>query len=139
MKKVMVFGTFDFLHEGHIYLLQEAKRHGDFLIVVLARDETVKKVKNFYPTNNEKQRLKEIQNLGFVDKVVLGEIENKYKVIEKYRPDIIALGYDQFVFTYKIPKILIDFKLNTEIIRIDSFKPDIFKSSIIKAKLNENA
>ena len=134
----MVFGTFDFLHEGHIYLLQEAKRHVDFLIVVLARDETVKKVKNFYPTNNEKQRLKEIQNLGFVDKVVLGEIENKYKVIEKYRPDIIALGYDQFVFTYKIPKILIDFKLNTEIIRIDSFKPDIFKSSIIKAKLNEN-
>jgi len=130
----MVFGTFDGLHEGHFYLFREAKKHGNFLIVVVAKDETVLEVKNSLPEKNEKDRLKAIQNLAIVDKVVLGDTEDKYKAIKKFRPDIIIFGYDQFAFTYTIPKLLIEINLDAEIIRIDSFKPNIFKSSIIKSK-----
>lgn len=134
MKKVMVFGTFDGLHEGHFYLFREAKKHGDYLTVIIARDETVEKVKGRLPQKPEKQRLKEVSEVSQVDKAVLGDLDDKYKVIKKFKPDIIVLGYDQFVFTYKIPKILIDLNLNTQIIRLESFKPEIFKSSIIKSK-----
>lgn len=130
----MVFGTFDNLHEGHFYLFREARKHGDYLIVVLAKDETVEKVKGRLPQKSEKQRLKEVSEISEVDKAVLGELDDKYKVIKKFKPDVIVLGYDQFVFTYKIPKILIDLNLNTQIIRVESFKPEIFKSSIIKDK-----
>lgn len=133
----MVFGTFDYLHEGHYYLFREAKKYGDELIVVVAKDDTVKKVKGRKPEKKEKLRLKEVQNLAEVDKAVLGYKDDKYKIIKKIEPDVIVLGYDQFVFTQKIPKLLIDLGLNTEIIRINSFKPEIFKSSIIKAKQDD--
>src|SRR3989339_452719 len=132
MKKVMIFGTFDTLHEGHFYLFREAKKHGDYLIVVLARDETIFKVKGRLPDANEKKRLKELESIPEIDKVILGDKDDKYKAIKKFRPEVIVLGYDQFIFTYKIPKILIDLNLDAKIIRLDSFKPEIFKSSIIK-------
>ena len=60
--------------------------------------------------------------------------DNKYKIIKKYRPNIIALGYDQFVFTYKLQKILIDEKMDTEIIRLNPYMPDIYKSTLIKVQ-----
>ena len=56
MKKVMVFGSFDILHQGHLYFLNEARRFGEELIVVIARDETILKVKGHKPKYNEKER-----------------------------------------------------------------------------------
>jgi len=43
--KVLAFGTFDILHPGHEFYLKEAKKHGDILDVVVARDSTVEKIK----------------------------------------------------------------------------------------------
>jgi len=63
MKKTLVFGTFDILHPGHEYFLKEAKRHGDQLVVVVARDLTVKQVKKLMPDNNELERLKIVKKL----------------------------------------------------------------------------
>ena len=44
-KKIVIAGTFDILHPGHVYFLKEARKHGDSLVVVIARDETVKNLK----------------------------------------------------------------------------------------------
>ena len=52
MRKVMVFGTFDIIHKGHINMLIQAKKLGDFLVVVLACDKTIEAVKNRKSYNN---------------------------------------------------------------------------------------
>lgn len=132
-KTVMAFGTFDYFHAGHENYLKQAKALGDYLVVVVARDETVKMVKTRSPLNAEKKRFKDVSSCIHVDKAVMGNLDDKYKVIKKYRPDIIALGYDQFVFTYNLEKFLIQEKLNAEIIRLQPFKPDVFKSSLLRS------
>lgn len=134
----MAFGTFDILHEGHENYLKTAKALGDLLIVVIARDKTVKQIKNEFPHNNERQRLQNLKKSGLADKVVLGDLNDKYKVIRKFRPDTIALGYDQVVFTQKLNKILIDLNLNTAIHRLDAVFPQVFKSSLIRQKMNRD-
>jgi FAD synthetase len=137
-KTVMAFGTFDVFHLGHEYFLKQAKALGDYLIVVIARDKTVKKVKNEFPQDDEKIRMENVKNSGIPDKVVLGNYDDKYKIIKKFKPNIIALGYDQFVFTYKLNKMIIDEKMDTEIIRLESYEPNLYKSSFIKSANDEN-
>ena len=73
----MVFGTFDILHQGHLNMLEQAKKHGD-LIVIIARDDTVKKIKNKKPRYNEKKRQKSIK--PYATKVLLGYKIDKYKI-----------------------------------------------------------
>jgi FAD synthetase len=137
-KIVMAFGTFDVFHAGHEHFLREAKTLGDELIVVLAKDNTVKNVKGEYPENNEKKRLEKLKNTGIAHKVVLGSEDDKYKAIKKYKPHIIVLGYDQFVFTYTLNKLIIDEEMNTKIVRLDPYEPDIYKSSLIKLRHEED-
>jgi FAD synthetase len=133
MTTVMAFGTFDLLHPGHINFLKQAKKHGDYLIVIIARDRTAKQVKGKSPTDNERARLKAVRGLNLADKTVLGDKGlNKYGVIKKHRPDTICLGYDQVTFTDKLEEKIKDFKLKTKIIRLKAFKPEKYKTSIIK-------
>jgi FAD synthetase len=93
-KQVMVFGTFDILHKGHFNFFKQARKYGD-LIVVIARDNNVKKIKGQLPKNNELIRLKNVQK--YTPKVILGGKVDKLKVIKKIKPDIICVGYDQIV------------------------------------------
>jgi len=136
-KIVMAFGTFDLFHAGHEYYLKNAKALGDYLIVVIARDNTVHKIKGAHPVQNERERQKTVKKSPYVDKVILGEKSDKYKVIKKNKPDIIALGYDQIVFTYKLKKLIIDENLNTEIVKLKPYNHKIYKSSLIKARYEE--
>jgi len=138
LKIVIAFGTFDVFHAGHEFFLKQASKLGDQLIVVVARDNTVKNVKAHYPLHNEKQRMQKVKDSEIANKVVLGSDNDKYKAIKKYKPHIIALGYDQFVFTYKLNKMIIDESMNTEIIRLDAYEPDIYKSSLIKLRHEED-
>ena len=138
-KIVMAFGTFDYLHAGHEFYLQKAKELGDELIVIIARDKTVKQIKGESSTHAERQRAKAVRNLHIADRVVLGSHGDKHKVLRKYRPNVIALGYDQFVFTQKIEKTLIDLNLDTKIVRIEAHHPEVYKSSIIKQQEQEEA
>ena len=130
MKKVMVFGAFDILHPGHSYFFKEAAKHGDFLIAVVARDTTIKAVKNEFPSENEQLRLKKVGKS--VDRAVLGDDRDVYKVIKDEKPDVICLGYDQKAFIDKLQEKLDTFGLKTEIMRLDAFKEHKYKSSIIK-------
>jgi len=131
-KLVMMFGTFDFLHAGHENIFQQARELGDEIIVVIAKDKTVQKIKGELPDKNEKERVKTLSETQWVDKVVLGNLKEKTKHIKLYKPNIIALGHDQFAFTYGLEKLLIDEKLNTEIVRLKPYKTQIYKSSILK-------
>jgi len=131
MKTVMVFGTFDLLHRGHINFLKQAKEYGD-LIVVIARDKTVKRVKGKLPKYNESRRLKAILSLNLAATAVLGNLMDKYAVIVKFRPSVIALGYDQNHFTDRLAEKFKDIK----IIRLKSFQPNKYKTSIIKYENN---
>ena len=132
MKKVMAFGTFDIFHPGHKNYLEQAKRLGKCLIVIVARDKTVKRVKGCWPDNNEEKRLAVVRESGIADKNVLGELKDKYAVIKKYAPDVIALGYDQKTNIEKLKNKLIKFKLKTKIIRLKSYHPEKYKSSKLK-------
>jgi FAD synthetase len=134
MKKVMAFGTFDIFHKGHESYLKQAKELGSQLIVVVARDETVTRIKNQPAKNNECERLEKIELSGLADEVLLGKLKNRYAVIEKHRPDIIALGYDQRVDMPELREKLKEFKLNAKIVRLKSFEPQIYKSSKLREK-----
>ncbi len=135
---VMVFGTFDYLHAGHENLFTQARELGDEIIAILARDKTVKTIKGNFPDHEEKERLKNLKDTAWADKVVLGNHGDKTKVIRAHKPDIIALGYDQFAFTYNLEKLIIDLKLDTKVIRLKPYRPDMYKSSIIKKQQQEN-
>ena len=129
MKKVIAFGTFDLVHLGHVHMLKEARSYGDFLVVVIARDETVQAVKKHRPVNNEKIRLQHVRNLGVADKVCLGNLGDYFQVIAEENPDVVALGYDQKVALDKLSAVIED---HVKIVRLSPYKPEIYKSSKLK-------
>lgn len=132
-RKVMVFGTFDIFHKGHESFLKQARRKGDFVIVVVARDKTVLDVKKQESTNNEQKRLGILKNSGLADKVILGSLSDKYLTIKRYKPDVICLGYDQKAFTADLTKKLKKFHLDkTTTIRLKSYYPNRYKSSKLR-------
>ena len=90
----MASGTFDLLHMGHIYYLREAKKLGDRLVVVVATDATVRRLKH-EPVTPEHVRLNLIRELRIVDEAYLGHRDDMYTVVEEIQPDVIALGFDQ--------------------------------------------
>lgn len=132
--KVLAFGTFDYLHPGHKYFLKQAKKLGDFLTVVVACDHTIKRLKKITPHHNEKQRLKRLKTLKIADRVLLGQhdFKKKYDIILKIRPDVVALGYDQKFFIKNLPAVIKKMGKSCQIIRLDSFKPKKYKSSIYR-------
>ena len=129
----MVFGTFDILHPGHLHMLKEAKEHGDFLVVIIARDQTVSTLKGKKPQHDEVARVKNLEALNIADEVRLGSLGDKYKVIREEKPDIIALGYDQKFFTEQLTTII---GKETPVIRLAAYMPEIYKSSKLAATQN---
>ncbi|MDP3734259.1 MAG: adenylyltransferase/cytidyltransferase family protein [Nanoarchaeota archaeon] len=131
MKTVMCFGTFDLLHLGHIDYFQQAKKYGDYLIVVIARDKTKEKQRKA-SVFSEQERLTLIQNLKIVDKVVLGNVDDHYAVIEEYLPNILCLGYDHPVDEGVLLQQLNQRGLHLDIKRMKPYKSENHKSSKMK-------
>ena len=129
--KVMCFGTFDLLHPGHLVYLQQAKKHGSHLIVVIARDKT-KKLQKKKTLFSEKERLKIIQNLRIVNEAVLGSLNDKLKVIKDKKPDVLCLGYDQEVNEKKLQEELSKSNLFPKLKRMKPYKENKYKSSLLK-------
>jgi FAD synthetase len=94
MVRVMATGVFDLLHPGHLFFLTEAKKLGDELIVVVARDQTARRLK-LEPYVPEQLRREMVEGLKPVDKAVLGSATDIYATVEEQRPQLIALGFDQ--------------------------------------------
>lgn len=128
----MIFGTFDGIHPGHLHMINQAKALGDELTVIISRDETVMKVKGHAPVNSVMKRLSDMNAVEAVNQVILGNLGDKYKVIEKIDPDIIALGYDQAFFTEDLKSELSSRGLKAKIVRLEAFQPEIYKSSLLR-------
>jgi FAD synthetase len=121
MVTVMATGTFDILHMGHIYYLKEAKKLGDRLVVVVACDETVRKLKH-EPITSEQLRLGLIKELAVVDEAYLGRKDDIYTIVEEIKPDIIALGFDQVHDKNELQRELRKRGLNTRVVRLEKLK-----------------
>jgi len=94
MVRVMATGVFDLLHPGHLYFLEEAKQLGDELVVVVARDQTARRLKH-EPYVPEHIRRQMVEALKPVDRAILGSSTDIYQTVVDEKPDIIALGHDQ--------------------------------------------
>lgn len=138
MKKILVFGTFDDLHSGHLNFLEQAKKYGDHLITVVSRDSTVKRIKGCRPFNSERKRLKEVRKCGLVNEAVFGHKDDRYKIIKEINPDVICLGYDQKSSINYLAKKLKAMNLKIEIYRMKPYRPEKFHSSIIKSHKKNN-
>ena len=136
MVKVLVFGSFDLLHEGHKHFFNEAKKLGNTLYVVVARDSSIKSFKGHESNFNENERVEHIKKLGIVDDVRFGYDGDKWKVIEEIKPDIIALGYDQDSYTKGLEKGMLDRNLKVKIVRLSSYMPEKYKSSLMKESID---
>ena len=131
--KVMTFGTFDIFHPGHESFLKQARKFGDYLIVVIARDKTVRIVKKRFSQNNEINRQRAVVKSNLADKVILGSLKDKYQVIKKYQPEIICLGYDQTVFIENLREKLKEFGMEkTKIVKLKPYYPEKYKSSKLR-------
>ena len=136
MVKVLVFGSFDLLHEGHKHFFNEAKKLGNTLYVVVAKDSSIKSFKGHESNFNEDERVEHIKKLGIVDDVSLGYEGDKWKIIEEIKPDIIALGYDQDSYTKGLEKGMRDKNLKVKIVRLGSYMPEKYKSSLMKESID---
>ncbi len=135
--KIMVFGTFDGLHLGHLNFFKQARnltKGESTLIVSIARDKNVKRIKNDYPTLNEKKRMKLLSESGLVDRVVLSGITNHIPHILREKPEIIALGYDQRDYVADLGKNLKNKGLNVRVARLRPYKKHIYKNHLLKKK-----
>ncbi len=131
---VVVFtgGVFDIIHPGHIYTLSSAKNLGDVLVVTVATDKTVKKMKGHAPLNGEAKRVELVAALRIVDLALLGSETDMLEVVERVRPDVIALGYDQ---KHDIDDLTLEASsrgLHIKVVRFDTPMPGIKSSKIIK-------
>lgn len=135
--RVLAFGTFDLLHLGHMYYLQHAKRLGDELIVIVARDANVKKSKGNFPVQNERTRVQLVGALKCVDKAVLGNEGNIFEKVSEINPDVIAMGYDQKPAGSVVKKELAKRGLRPEIVRLKPFRKSAHKSSILRKRVLE--
>lgn len=115
--RVLATGTFEILHPGHLLFLEEAKRLGDELFVIVGRDVNVKKRKRA-PIIPEEQRLKMVSALRIVDKALLGSEKDIYEPLYSIKPDIIAIGYDQDFDEDKLERALMERGFQSKVIRI---------------------
>ena len=117
MRRVVATGTFDIIHPGHIRFLEEAKKLGDELIVIVAREKNVKhKPKPVIP---EEQRRRVVEAIKFVDRAILGDEDDIFKPIMELKPDVIVLGYDQHFNEDWLREELKKRNIDCEVVRIN--------------------
>ncbi len=139
-KVVLASGTFDLLHFGHVKYLEEAKKSGGKnakLIVIVARDSTAEKSKGKKPVMPEDQRRSLVESLKVVDEALLGyEKFDIGKVVEKIRPDIIAVGHDQSGIEREVREAIAEKNLDIKIVKVGRFgREELNSSSKIKRKI----
>ena len=100
-------GCFDILHVGHVRYLEKTKTFGDYLIVLLNSDKSVKSIKGpSRPVNNEMDRAEILSALRCVDYVVLFDEDSPRNLLDEMKPDVYTKGADYTMFTQKAQIIL---------------------------------
>lgn len=139
---VLASGAFDLVHYGHIRFLEEAKKTGgedSYLVVVVARDKTVERLKGWKPIIPEDQRRAVVESLKPVDEAILGFEDLSFEdTIRRIMPDIIAVGHDQKRIEEEAKKIIAKMGVDIRVVRIGRFGPsDLDSSSKIRRKILE--
>ena len=129
MIRVVATGTFDILHPGHLYYLEESRRLGDELSVIVARDANVKHKPR--PILPEEQRLRMVRALKPVDHALLGDLHDMFRPIAAIRPDIITLGFNQHFDEESLLRRLRDRGLDADVVRIPGYPGPLASSSKI--------
>jgi FAD synthetase len=115
-RRIVATGTFDILHPGHLFYLEESRKLGDELVVIVARDTNVKHKPR--PVIPEEHRLRMVAALKPVDRALLGDKSDMFRPIEELRPDIITIGFNQMFDETKLAGQLRDRNLIPKIVRI---------------------
>ena len=137
IKVVLTGGVYDIIHPGHIHTLKNSKQEGDLLIVSIARDNRVIKIKGRKPINNERRRTILVSSIRYVDFTFLGSKGDIFGVVKKIKPNIITIGYDQ---THQISELRRRVKINNlsiKIKKLDSPIPHV-KSSNLRTKYKKS-
>ncbi|MCX7759698.1 MAG: D-glycero-beta-D-manno-heptose 1-phosphate adenylyltransferase [Hydrogenothermaceae bacterium] len=127
-KIVFTNGCFDIIHAGHVDYLQKAKSLGDFLIVGLNSDESIRRLKgDGRPVNPQEQRKRVLEALKPVDMVIIFEEDTPERLIKEIKPDVLVKGGDwkienivgaDFVMSYGGKVYTIDFAYDTSTTKI---------------------
>ncbi|MBA4718915.1 MAG: FAD synthase [Nitrosopumilus sp.] len=129
---VLAGGVFDIIHPGHIYTLNAAKALGDVLVVVVATDNTSEKMKKRKPLHTQEQRQELVNSLSMVDLCLVGQEDDIFKTVNRVRPQIIALGYDQVHQEKFITDGCKKIDLEVKVARLQSPIPESSSSKIEK-------
>ena len=134
--KVVATGVFDIIHIGHAHFLNAAKEHGDHLTVIIANDTTVRKMKG-EPILSDERRAEVGLQLKPVNEVVIGRTGDMLDIIvEDIKPDVIALGFDQRLFTRReLEKKLLERGLEVKVVRLKEMEQDLAGSRKIISKI----
>lgn len=129
MARVLSCGTFDHLHPGHRSFLEQAAALGEELVVVVARDDNVRRIKGRFPDHDEEKRRTRVEALGIASQVRLGYPGLDFlRIVAEINPQIIALGYDQ-----KPPPGLQEVFPQMQLVVLRPYYPEKYKSSIFRA------
>ena len=117
--KVVVAGTFELLHPGHIELFKYAWEKGR-VYVIIARDVNAERDKGRKIIVPEEQRLKVVSAIRYVYKAILGDMRDYLKPLEEIKPDIVVLGPDQKVNEKWLEEKLKERGVNARVLRMKS-------------------
>ena len=139
MTRVMAVGVFDLLHAGHLHYMEQAKSLGEYLVVVVAHDDTVRKRKH-EPVTGHNLRRRMVEGLKPVDEAVIGNPPDVpiFDILPAVKPDIIALGYDQEHAEERIRASLQERDLgHIEVVRVEGLSDDLDGTRKIIARILE--
>jgi len=129
-KLIIGFGSFDGFHEGHRYFINELKKRGERVVIIVPPDEVIEHIKKRKPRYSLKERINFVQKEYPDIKIVVGDSTlGNWGILKKYNPDIVGIGYDQ----RDLKSALENSNINPlpKIVIIDSFQPEKYKSSIV--------
>ena len=132
LRVVLAGGVFDIIHPGHIHTLNDAKKLGDVLVVVVATDKTAIKMKKREPLHSAELRQELVSSLNMVDLCIIGDEDDIFKTVDLVKPQIIALGYDQTHQEKFITEGCKKINLDVTVARLESPRPETSSSKIQK-------
>ncbi len=134
-KKVMIFGVFDGLHDGHRFFIEEAQKYGNTLYIVVTPDEMVKRMKDHRPNYPLFDRMKSLANEYPKANIVVGDEHRfSWNVVKENKPDTIVLGYDQGKLGKALGNIQAEYDFELTKIKADHHG-NKFHSSLIQSPL----
>ncbi len=133
MSRVLVFGVFDGLHPGHRSFLEQARAEGDTVVVAVARDSVVERLKGRRPEVVEAKRAQALLDSGLADEAFLGDdVPGTYGIVDRVGPDVICLGHDQEALCADLGAWMARRGMGVRLVSLRAFRPDVYKSSRLK-------